>query len=136
MHRNADFRLTAIPRSKSSSRTPADRDAGVVHQYVDRAEFACDPRRHLVDLRADGNVRARRDRLSAGGADLSDGGVSLLGAVLEIDRNRGAALGQRQCDRPPDAARSARDQRDTAVKINHIPPPLELSHASSFARGR
>jgi hypothetical protein len=103
---------------------PGDRDACVVHQHIDGAEFACDARRHIGDLRTDGYVGANRDRPSAGSVDLCDDCVSILGARLKIDRDRGALLGQRQSDRPADAARGACDERDATLKINQILPRL------------
>ena len=60
---------------------------------------------------------------------MRDDGVGLLGAGLEIDRDRGAALGQRQSDRPADAARGACDERDASLKINQILPPLKTAPA-------
>jgi hypothetical protein len=116
------FQVDRDPEIEILLADAADRDAGVVHQHVDRAQFACDARRHLGDLRADGYVRTDCDRPSAGGADLRDDGVSLLGARLKIDRNLGGALGQPQRDRPANAARGARDEGDPPLKINHIHP--------------
>ena len=119
------FLVDGNPKVEILLANSGDCDPGVVHQHVDRAAFACDARRHIADLRAGGDVSADRDRLSAGGANLRDDRLSILGARLEIDRNRGALLGERQRDRPADATRSAGDQGDTPLKINHVRP----SHA-------
>jgi hypothetical protein len=54
---------------------------------------------------------------------LRDDGISLLGARLEIDRDRQAALGQRHSDRPSNAPRSACDKRYMPLKTNQILPP-------------
>ena len=87
-----------------------ERDARVVDQDVDRAELAYGALRELRDVRADGHVGADGDRPPANRADLPDDGVSLVRARPEIHGDSGAALGQRQRDRPADAARRARDQ--------------------------
>jgi hypothetical protein len=58
---------------------------------------------------------------------LLDDCVSILGAGLEIHGDRRAGLGERQSDRPADAARGAGDERDASSKINQIYPPLKMS---------
>ena len=116
------FQIDGDPKVEILLADAADRNAGVVHQNVDGAEFVCDARRHIGDLRADGDVRTNRNPFSASGTNLRDDCVSILGARLEIDRNRGALLGQRQSDRPADAARGACDERDASLKINQISP--------------
>ena len=124
VHRNADFRFTAIPRSKSSSRTPL---IAIPALFTKTSIGPSSPAtRATISLTCALMETSARAAIARPPAEriCATTDVRLLGARLEIDRNRGAALGQRQCDRPADAARGACDQGHSPLKINHFHPPL------------
>ena len=97
---------------------PADEIGGIVHQYVELAEFvegALDG--GLAGCRV-GDVAFLADDVAARRANLGGG---LLDAVaVDIGDHKGRALGAETLGgRPPDAAHRPRDNPNLALKSSH-----------------
>jgi hypothetical protein len=95
-----------------------DAERGVRHQDVELAELLLDGLEDAVDVRRVGDVGANLQRLRTDRGDL---GVGLFGCVAVaqvVEADPGAVLRQSLADGASDAARSARDQRELAFKID------------------
>ena len=114
----AEPRLSRTSASNASgwSRTAAHRPAGIVHEDVEAAER---PDRTSNEVRAAGGnaeVRRQADGEPAAGRDARRGRLGIGGVAVVMERDRGAALGQANGDRPPDADPGTGHERAAAIE--------------------
>ena len=121
VHRNADFRLTAMVRSKSSSVRSSTPRTIAMPALLTRISIGPSARGDLPDHFGNGrglrDIGRDRDGATAVRLMFRDDSLRFPCPFAIIDRDRGAGLGQSQCDRRTNAARRPRHQRDMRAQI-------------------
>src|SRR5262249_20316763 len=95
------------------------RDAGVVHEHVDRPERLLDLLHHARDRGGIAHVALEDLGAAVGGADLRAHGLGLLGAAEGGYGHRRAGAGELERDSASDPARAAGHQGHLAGEETH-----------------